>query len=352
MTNPLVTIVAFVLVLATLIMVHELGHFSMAKYFKVKVYEFGMGFPPRIASFTRNDTIYSLNALPLGGFVKMMGENGDDAGNPASFGAKPWWQRAIILVAGPTMNLALALFLFFITAAWLGSPVASNVVSSTSPNSPAQKAGLVAGDRIIAIDGRRTTELTTIHNVTDRIIKKHPGQRISLTYVRDGRTRTAYLVPRVHPPPNQGAVGVTMTVSEHRYPVGVAARKSFEGVGSMVMAVPTLISSIGAHGTSSVSGPIGIARITGDSANAIPQLGIGQFLAFVALLSANLGVLNLLPIPALDGGRLVLVIVSGIRRKNLNPEVEGMIHLAGMAVLLLLIVLISYQDIARWASGS
>lgn len=117
------------------------------------------------------------------------------------------------------------------------------------------------------------------------------------------------------------------------------------------MAVPNLIASIGQHGTSNVSGPVGIARLTGDAASNIPQYGLGQFLAFVALLSANLGVLNLLPIPALDGGRLVLVFVSGLRRKNLNPELEGMIHLVGMAILLMLIVLISYQDIARWVSG-
>ena len=348
MTSPLVTIVAFVIVLATLILVHEFGHFSMAKFFKVKVFEFGMGFPPRIASFKRNDTVYSLNALPLGGFVKMMGENGDDSGDPASFGSKPWWQRATILVAGPAMNIALALFLFFISAAWLGTPIGTNVVSSISKGSPAQAAGLVAGDRIVAIDGHPTTQLQTIHNVTD----SHLGQRVSLTLVRNGKTRVVFVVPRRNPPAGQGAVGVAMTSYEQRYPVGVAIRKSFEGVGSMIMAVPNLISSIGAHGTSNVSGPIGIARLTGDSANAIPQFGIGQFLAFVALLSANLGVLNLLPIPALDGGRLVLVVVSGIRRKNLNPEVEGMIHLAGMAVLLMLIVLISYQDILHWASGS
>lgn len=348
MTDPFVTIVAFVIVLGTLIMVHEVGHFSMAKFFKVKVFEFGMGFPPRIASFKHNDTLYSLNALPFGGFVKMMGENGDDAGNPASFGAKPWWQRAIILVAGPAMNLALALFLFFISAAWLGTPVATNEIASTAKGSPAQKAGLVAGDRIVAIDGHRTSQLQTIHNITD----SHLGHRIALTVAHGRNTRVVFLVPRIHPPVGQGAVGVSVTSYDQRYPVGVAAQKSFEAVGSMIMAVPNIIGSIGAHGTSQVSGPIGIARITGDSANAIPQLGIGQFLAFVALLSANLGVLNLLPIPALDGGRLVLVIVSGIRRKNLNPEVEGLIHLAGMAVLLMLIVLVSYQDILHWATGS
>ena len=117
------------------------------------------------------------------------------------------------------------------------------------------------------------------------------------------------------------------------------------------MAIPNLISSIGHHGTQGLSGPVGIARVTGQSATSIPQYGVGQFFAFIALLSVNLGILNLLPFPGLDGGRLVFVFLAGVRRRNLNPEVEGLIHLAGMAVLILLIVLISYQDIVNWASG-
>lgn len=347
MSSTLATLVAFVIVLGVLILVHESGHFSLAKLLHVRVFEFGLGFPPRIASIKRGDTLYSLNLLPLGGFVKMMGENGEDAGNPESFGAKPWWKRAIILVAGPAMNLLLALFLFFVTAAWLGYPVGTNVVGSTSPNSPAQKAGLHAGDRIIAVDGRRSPTLVSIHNLTDA----HLGHRVALTILRNGEQQVIFVVPRRHPPANQGAVGVVMALREQRYPFGIAVAKSFQGVGTMIMAVPNLIASIERHGTQNISGPVGIARYTGQAASNIPQEGFGQFLAFVALLSANLGVLNLLPIPALDGGRLVLVVFAGVRRKNLNPEVEGVIHLVGMAILLMLIVLISYQDILRWASG-
>jgi len=342
------TIIAFPLVLGTLIFVHELGHFIMAKTWRVKVFEFAMGFPPRLASVRRGGTIYSINLLPLGGFVKMMGENGEDAGNPASFGAKPWWQRSLILVFGPFMNLSLALLLFFITAAWIGSPVITNTVSAVSAGSPAQSAGLRHGDRIVAIDGTRVRQLITLHNISER----HLGQRVRLTVIRHGRPITVFLVPRAHPPAGQGAMGVVMTVRAQTHPVGESIRLSFEGVGSMIMAVPNVISSIGAHGTQNISGPVGIARLTGEAASSIPQTGWGDFLAFVALLSANLGVLNLLPIPALDGGRLLLVLVSGVRRKNLNPELEGMIHLVGMAVLLMVIVLISYQDIVRWVSGS
>ena len=347
MSSPLGTIVAFIVVLGVLIFVHELGHFSVAKFFKVRVFEFAMGFPPRLFSYTRNGTVYSLNALPLGGFVRMMGENGGDADNPESFGYKPWWQRALILIAGPAMNLGLALFLFFISAAWLGAPVGTNVVSNTAPNSPARAVGLRNGDRIIAVDGQRTTTLTAIHDDT----QKHLGHPVTLTFVRNGQIHSVVVVPRRHHPVTQGAVGVTMGLREQRYPIGVAIQKSFQGVGAMIMAIPNLIQSIGQHGTQNISGPVGIARDTGQAAGNIPQYGLGQFLAFVALLSANLGVLNLLPIPALDGGRLVFVLVSGVRRRNLSPEVEGMIHLAGMAALVLLMILISYQDILHWASG-
>ncbi len=307
-----------------------------------------MGFPPRLASVVRGGTIYSINLLPLGGFVKMMGENGEDAGNPASFGAKPWWQRALVLICGPCMNLALALALFFVTAFWLGSPVITDSVAGISVNSPAQKAGLHVGDRIIAFDGIRVKQPTTLHNLSER----HRGQRVPVTVIRNGHRKTIFLVPRAHPPAGQGAIGIVMGIHDQTHPFLASVRLSFAGVGDMIMTVPDVISSIGAHGTRNLSGPVGIARLTGEAASSIPQVGWGQFFAFVALLSANLGVLNLLPIPALDGGRLLLVIVSGVRRKNLNPEVEGLIHLAGMAVLVTVILLISYQDIVRWVSGS
>lgn len=347
MTTPFVTLVAFVLVIGALVFVHELGHFCMAKLFRVRVFEFALGFPPRVASVEINNTAYSINALPFGGYVKMMGENGDDAENPASFGAKPWWQRAIILAAGPCMNLLLAFLLFFVTAAWLGSPVGTNVVNSTASRSPAQKAGIRSGDIIVAVDHHRTGALIGV----SRLTQKHLGEELRLTILRHGHSLSMTVVPRKHPPTGQGAIGITSTLKEQRYSLRNSVQRSFEGVGMMVMAVPNLISSIGHHGTRDVSGPVGIARLTGQSASDIPQYGIGQFFAFVALLSANLGVLNVLPIPALDGGRLVFVLISGIRRRNLNPQFEGLVHLVGMAVLLLLMALFTYQDIARWISG-
>lgn len=325
----------------------------MAKFFKVRVFEFALGFPPRIASVERNGTTYAINALPFGGYVKMMGENGSDADNPASFGAKPWWNRAIILTAGPAMNILLAFLLFFVTSAWLGSPEGTNIVQKVAPASPAQRSGIRSGDMIVDVDQHRTRNLAAISKLTDKhlVANSRTARQETLTVDRGGRLFTVRVIPRRNPPIGQGAIGITATIEEQRYSLGSSVSRSLDGVGTMVMAVPNLISSIGKHGTQDVSGPVGIARLTGQSANDIPQYGIGQFLAFVALISANLGVLNLLPLPALDGGRLVFVLLSGIRRRNLNPAVEGWIHAVGMAVLLLLMAVFTYQDITRWVSG-
>jgi regulator of sigma E protease len=343
----LITLVSFFVVLATLILVHEFGHFFTAKLFGVRVFEFGLGFPPRVAAVRHNGTVYSLNALPLGGFVKMKGENGEEADEPDSFGAHPWWQRAIILVAGPGMNVLLALLLFFLTMDWIGTPVGTNVVDVVAPHSPAQHAGLRHGDRVIALDGHPTRKLIDLQKLT----AEHLGHVVTLTVVRGSHRFHVRLVPRPNPPPNQGPIGVETTVRIDRYSPTVAVVRSFQAVGAVLTAIPSIIQNIGQHGTQNISGPVGIARLTGEAARDVPQTGWGQLFAFVALLSANLGVLNILPIPALDGGRLVLVLVSGIRRKNLNPELEGLIHLVGMALLLTLILLISYQDVVRWLSG-
>lgn len=341
-----VGILAFFVILAVLILVHELGHFTFAKLMGVRVDEFGLGFPPRLKSWKRGQTIYSLNAIPLGGFVKMRGENGEDE-EADSFGSKAPWQRFIILIAGPTMNLLLAVGIFFFTFLG-GAPRVLTVVSQVASHSPAALAGLQPGDEIVAVNGKNVQYFADLHDIT----AKYLGHRVSLTVQRRGVEFSTSLVPRIHHPPNQGAMGVTMEVATAvSYSPATALHMSLEQVGLMIGTVPTLINSLSQHGTSQVAGPIGIAQQTTDVVHSEPRYGIGPILQFVALLSANLGVLNLLPIPALDGGRIVFVLLSWIRRRNLDPEVEGLIHMVGMAALLMLIMFISYQDVLRWVSG-
>lgn len=348
--TTLLGIFAFIVILTILILVHELGHFTMARVFGVRVDEFGLGFPPRVKSWRRGGVLYSINAIPLGGFVKMAGENGEDA-TPDSFGAKPPWQRFIILAAGPTMNLSLAVLVFFLTFMG-GSPRAVTVVTGVVRGSPAAHAGLRAGDRIVALDGG------PVHYYEDLVTatQHHLGQRVTLRVQRGSRVFRTSLIPRKHPPakPKQGAMGVVLgDVAVVRYGPGQALAMSFQQIGLMVSSIPTVVGGLlSGPGRGQVAGPIGIAHLTTNAVQSQPKLGWASLFALLALLSANLGVLNLLPIPALDGGRIVFVLLSWIRGRNLNPQVEGLIHMVGMAMLLVLIVAISYQDIGRWISGA
>jgi len=341
-------ILSFFLILAVLVLVHEAGHFGAAKLFGVRVEEFGIGFPPRVKTWRRRGTLYSLNAIPLGGFVRMLGENGDDS-EPSAFGAHPPWQRFIILAAGPVMNIALAFAIFFFVFT-LGSPRTLSVVTSVAPGSPAHAAKLLPGDRITAVDSRSVhwaDELVTMTN-------QHLGQDVQLRVVRRGHlfSATLFARPADRRPTDQGplGIGVSQTAIVSYSPTESAGRAA-SSVWAMVAGLPAFIRSIGQHGGAQVTGPIGIAHITTQTVQQEPQEGPGVLLYLMALLSVNLGVLNLFPIPALDGGRLVFVLISWIRRRNLDPQLEGVIHLVGMALLLLLILVVSYQDIARWAGG-
>jgi regulator of sigma E protease len=343
----LLGIPAFFIILAVLILIHEFGHFTMAKIMGVRVDEFGLGFPPRLKTWRRDGTMYSLNAIPLGGFVKMLGENGEDS-EPDSFGAKPPWQRLVILAAGPTMNLTLAVVVLFVVFV-SGSPKSVNVVTGVTLHSPAQRAGLKVGDRVVALDNTRVRYLEDLQTLT----QQHEGQLVSLSIRRGSRSLTLHLTPRVHPPRGQGQIGVVMEkTTTVRYSPSRALGLSFDQLGQMVATLPTLAQNIAHHNPGQVAGPIGIAQVTTEAVHREPQNGLGSIFFLMALLSANLGILNLLPIPALDGGRIIFVLISWMRRRNMDPELEGVIHVVGMAVLLLLILVVSYQDIVRWVSGS
>lgn len=339
-------ILAFFLILALLVLVHETGHFTVAKLLGVRVEEFGLGFPPRLKTWRRGKTSYSLNALPLGGFVRMAGENGE-SDRPDSFGAKAPWQRLAILAAGPLMNLVLAIGIFF-AAYTLGTPRAVTVVTAVQPGSPASRAGIQRGDRIVTINGRSVQWYDALAAMT----KADAGRRVTLGIERGGLAFSTALVPRMHPPVNQGRMGITLgkTVTVAYGPADALGR-SVADVGGMIASVPEILRSVAATGGAGVEGPIGIAHTTTTVVGQEPSQGPGTVLQLMALLSANLGVLNLLPIPALDGGRILFVMLSWLRRRNLDPEVEGMIHALGMAALLILILFVSYQDLARWVSG-
>lgn len=341
------TLVAFLGIISLLVFVHEFGHFLVAKRFGVRVEEFGFGFPPRLMVLGHwGETVFSLNAIPLGGFVRLTGE--DDPSLLGSFARQGPGSRALILVAGATMNFVLAFFLFGL-AAFLGEPVPDTTavrVTNVEPGSPAAEARLQVEDLILSIDGREVFDSTTLVRYTQERL----GQEVTLIVLRGDQELTFILTPRPDPPPGEGPMGIsieTMVTSTRleshplweAVPIGV--QRTFVAAAAIVRGVILMVQGLIAP---EVSGPIGIAQITGE----VAQLGLSFLLQFTAFLSVNLALLNLLPFPGLDGGRLAFVVVEVLRGgKRVDPQREGLIHFIGMAILVGLILVVSYFDILR-----
>ena len=381
-------LLAAIPVFGLLVFVHELGHFATAKWSGIRVEEFGFGFPPRIFGIKRGETIYSINWIPLGGFVRMPGENGemtDDAGNydPRSFAAKPAWRRALVLVAGVTMNFLLALLLFAAAFA-AGESGYSPVIGSVCYGAPAQQAGLEPGDKITQVAGQPTSLTNDViqqvemqvaaagatngRPVPVAVVVRHPdGSTEPLTI--DARTQDLSNIPckdaqgatikdpqTGQPLSGQGRMGIvfdtTAPIVTKHYPISQIPGLALNQVGVMLGSFADLIRSVvGGALHVQVAGPIGIVHITGEAASEVPQFGWFPLLNLTGLLSLNLAIINILPFPALDGGRLALLGLEVVRRgKRLNPKYEGLIHLVGMAVLLVLVVIISWNDIGSWIS--
>jgi len=347
----LITIVAFLVVLAVLIIAHELGHFATAKAFGVRVDEFGVGFPPRLLSIKRGETRYSLNAIPLGGFTKMAGEVDPEA-SPRSLASKSIGVRILVLGAGSLMNALLPLLLFSIAFMVPHNIVTGQVlVEEIAPNSPAAMAGIQSGDTIISINEK------TLNNTIElsREIQLNLGKEITMVISHsDSTTEEVQLTPRWRPPEGQGAIGILVKTSN---PTVVSQSEPFwraiplgvkECIETFVLFKNAIISLFIGTVSFQVAGPVGIAQMTGEVARA----GISPLLEFAAFLSINLAIINIFPLPALDGGRIVFVLLEWIRRgKRISPKTEGLIHGIGFMLLMAAILAITYQDIIRIVSG-
>ena len=380
-------------VLAALVFVHELGHYLAAKRFGIKVLEFGFGFPPRLFGVKYGETVYSINAIPLGGFVRLLGE--EDPTDPRSFARQSVLKRTIVLCAGSFMNFLTPIVIFtvlFILPQDI--PVGTVQVTGVAPGSPAQQAGIRAGDQVTAVDGKRVRN----HYELVEQIMVNLGAEVELT-VRRGSVVTGLraspdssvvdvvtVVPRLNPPElevveivtspetqvslrdarrynvrlqpgdtmTQGAVGVMIGTSNVRL---VKESQSVldagqNAVGRMMDILVLTKNSFHRWAVGGpdpgLTGPIGIAQITGEVAEA----GISPFFELVAIISISLGLINILPIPALDGGRLMFVLIEWARRgRRISPQREGLVHVIGFAVLIGLIVVVSFFDISRILSG-
>jgi regulator of sigma E protease len=371
------TILAFLVVIVVLVLVHELGHFVAAKVSGITVQEFGIGFPPRLASVTWRGTRYSVNAIPLGGFVKMLGEDGDieadrmrergmsaaaiDRAMAGAFNRKPIWVRIAVLLAGVAMNALLAIVLF---AAALSLPAPAQVgpltITSIQSGSPAVGV-LQAGDIIVGADGQTFGQgASDFHFSSDltAYVTAHAGKPVTLSVKRGSRTLDLTVTPRVltDAQRQEGIGPVGFAWSADVVQVAPRAANPLEAValgvqqtGEIAVQIPGALAStvaglVGlAPNTGDARGPIGIAQVTGQ----VIQEPLVTQLAFMGLLSVNLAVLNVLPFPPLDGGRILVVVIEAFRRRRLPAEREALIYLTGFLVLMALVILISIQDIAR-----
>jgi len=346
-SSILIQIAELAVGIAALILIHEFGHFAAARLFKIPVEEFGLGFPPRVATlFTAGGTKFTLNLLPIGGFVRPKGENDPDI--PDGLAAANPWKRLGVLIAGPFSNLLVGVLLYAMIISRLGAPVQDQVqVIETAPGSPAEQAGLLPGDLIIQVNDVEIDGTDSIHNA----IYESLGEVTQVTYLRDGNTSTVTLVPRSEPPEGEGAIGIVM--SNPTEPVSVIA------------ALPAGLGAVYQHSETLLTFPVKIlqgemeaseGRLLGfkgmfDVYQAVQETEAEQnipsgvnVLGFFATLTISFGILNLLPIPALDGGRIMFTLPEIILGRRVPPKYENAIHLVSLALLLMLLLFVNLQD--------
>ena len=372
-------VIVFILILSVLIFAHELGHFTTAIRNGVKADEFGIGFPPRIFGFYKNEksgrykfvpgnkevqsknTVYSLNWIPLGGFVKIKGENGEEKKDSDSFAGKSAWIRIKILAAGVFMNFVLAWVLISIVF-MLGAPQAINPndqnskakiqISGVVSKAPAKLAGLKIGDEILKEQKNLAGKKIVLSNITavQKYIKNNAGKKIILSVKRGHQNLKIDVKPRIKAPKGQGLLGVSLAETiVVKYPwyqaLWEGAKTTWNLTIAILIALGGIIKNlfIGKGVGADVAGPVGIAMLTKQVAN----LGLVYILQFAALLSINLGIINILPIPALDGGRILFVLIEKFKGSPVNQKLEQTSHSIGFALLILLLILITFRDIAR-----
>jgi len=361
------SVLPFVGMLVALIVIHELGHYITAKLFHVKVLEAGIGYPPRAWGFTWRGTIYSINWLPLGGFVRLLGE--EDPSDPQSLAAQPAWKRLIVLVSGSGMNFILPIILFAI-AFMLPRQVAVGpaVIDVVEEGSPAAAAGLKPDDRIISLDGDKVKNTQE----AGRAIRLNTGETITFVVERPlsggGFEKVSTdIKARWAPPGGQGPTGiqihnqisgsqicVTSNLPQCReteqYSLWNAVPKGWTATIDALRLARVQVFSIFYGGSGpDVAGPVGIADATGE---VVKEAGWKTLLDFAALLSINLAIINVLPLPMLDGGRMAFVILEVVRRgKRVAPEKEAIVHLVGLALIVLSAVVITYFDVIRLIDG-
>ncbi len=343
--NTVLLYILAILILSILITLHELGHFWAGRLLGFEIVEFSVGMGPRIVKTEKNGVVYSLRALPIGGMCQFYGED-QEIKDERSFSSKTCWRRAVVLASGALMNLLTALALSVIVVSVFGVADESKlIVGVVNDASPAQAAGLAVGDRFVSVDG---VTVDGYEQFSALLGAASPDGAL-IGVERGGEVLSLPAYDLYDAEAGRNMLGVTIGYGNKQLGVFGTIGEAFRLCGQMIAMVYQSLWMLvtGAAGLKDMAGPVGIFGVFVDAA----AYGVETFLRLTIFISANLGVVNLLPLPALDGGRLVFVGVEAIRRKPIPPEKEGVVHLVGIGLLLLLIVVLTYQDIARCIGG-
>lgn len=351
------TIVSFVLVLGVLIFIHEFGHYITAKNSDIMVSEFALGFGPKIISKKYGETVYSIRLIPLGGFCNMVGESPADDSMPADerelyeevkkegrlFTQKSAFKRLAVILMGPIMNFLLAILIFIISFAFFGVPTSTNnkaVLGEVIPEQPAAEAGLRANDIILEINQNEVDSWSEM----SEFIKANTDKEITIKYKRKDQIETTAVTPILDEQSGRGIIGIYPKLIREEASlftsISLGLKQSYQVFKMTILGFVQIFKDSSAE---EIGGPIMIASIIGQAA----RVGILNVLNWTAIISINLGIINLFPFPALDGGRILFILIEIIRGKPIDPRKEGYIHLIGFAILMFLMIFIIYNDLMR-----
>lgn len=361
------SIFIFIVILLVIVLAHEFGHFIVAKRAGMRVDEFGIGFPPRLWSWKpqNSETTYSFNWIPFGGFVKIFGEDRmeDTEPEPRSFASRPKFAQASVIVAGVVGNIIFAWLLIsigfmsgFPTPVSPGDTDITNarlLITAVSDGSPAAEAGLQPGDSVVAITSNADAlqDTTVVPQAVSDFISAHGGEQIAILYARGEERGTVFVTPKDGVVDGRPAIGITMDYvgTEHLWPheaLWQGAKTTIAMSDAIAQGFLTLITesvSGNGPGLSAVTGPVGIAGLVGDAAS----FGFAYLLGFAAFISLNLAIINIFPFPALDGGRLLFLIIEAIKGSRIKPAVTAWANGIGFVLLILLMVIVTFRDIIK-----
>lgn len=330
----MLTAVAAIFIFLIVVFIHELGHFGVAKFVGIKVNEFSIGMGPKVFQRKKGETEYTLRLLPIGGYVKMEGED-ESSEDPRSFNNVSVLSRIAVIMAGAIMNFLLAIVVFTIFSYAVGMPI--NQIQETVIGSPAKIVGIKEGDIIKNINGKDTS---TWNMVVKAINKADPNREMNIEILRDGKIEKVLVKPTIKD--NKSMIGIGPKTEQS---ITSAIRGGFEKTGEFLGLMFEFISMIfkGKVSTDDLSGPVGVISVIGEAAN----MGFNQVLYLLGFISVNLGFFNLLPIPALDGSRVIFLLIELVRGKPIDPNKEGFIHFIGFILLISLMLVVTYKDIIK-----